>query len=980
MSEKNKSLWAHYKKCSFWQRGLIVGTFLFAAYCVIGFLAVPYLITLILPGKLSAALNRQVFIEKVSINPLLLSVEVNELEIRNLQGDDTFIGLHSLFLDFQISSLFKFAPVVKTCQLSGFEVRGSRITDSTYDFSDLLESGKDQGKEDVSSEEKKPFLFSVNNIEISDSAVYFYDAPYDTLHEIEEINLSIPFISNLPSEVQIDVEPSFSAFINGKFFASTGQTRPFVGSKETALQVELHDIALPYYLAYVPVDLGMDIRKAFLDCRLVLSYSQDSTQEKIFGLEGEIALRDIEIALQDGSPLFSLPRLTLQIAPDNLLDGKPHLKSVELDSPVISLYKTKDGTLAIPVVGGSNEVAVEEPQPEQAVEHTPFDIRIDATRVRNGSFRFIDQAVDASITGDQLSLFIKDFSLSEKNQSDLTVGARINSSGLLEVSGELGINPIRGSFTLNFAGFEVGSLQQYVDQYLQLLITDGKFNLMAQADLAMDENGVNGHFSGSSSLENFVAVESGSGNPFCSWKKLKVEEVQGAFPEASVQVGQILLDGLATHIAIDQNGSVNVQKMVKDTGEKEELDHAEEPLVEGQKEVGPARDISIGKIMVKKGEISFTDNRMTPDYHSKLHELNASVTGLSTSVPADFTLKGKLDNTTELDISGTLQPLAITKSGAVQVKLDGIELSQLTPYSGKYIGRRIRKGKLSVNMDYTVDDQEIAGKNILFFDQLALGDSVDSQDAVSLPLDLAVALMQNRKGEINLNVPVQGSLSDPDFSIGGIVVRVIMNMIVKAATSPFALIGALIGSDEQLDHIVFEPGSAILDPSEADKLEKLATVLYDRPGLKISLAGYADPDFDSKAIHETLFWQQLKVRKLEEMVKKGTRGLSLDDITISAEEYEKYLWEAYKTAPFEKEKNFIGMVKKILPADQEKMLRAFLEVGDEQLTLLASQRASAVSYFLVEKKQIEPERVFLTEEQGGQRVKLLLRAVLFVWR
>lgn len=961
MSEKSTGLVAKYKNLQRWQRYLLIIALLVVVYSSVGFLVVPLLIEKILPGKLSAALDRHVSIENVHINPYLLIVEVDEFEVLNKQGDDSFIGLHYLFLDFQISSLFKLAPVVKSCQVAGLEIHGSRINDSTYNFSDLLETPVEKGSEDVDREAKEPLQFSVNNIEISDSALYFYDTSYNTLHEIEEIELSIPFISNLPSHVEIDVEPSFSAFINGKFFSSAGQTRPFAGTQETALQIELHGIELPDYLAYVPVDLGMDIQQAFLDCRLSLSYSRDMGKERYLGLEGEIGFRDVEIKLRDGSHFFSLSNLTIQLSPENLLDGKPHLAFVELDSPVLSLHRRKDGTLDIPEVGGNNKTVSEDHVSAENEAGKQFDLKIDEIRLLNGRFQFIDQVAETSVTIDQLSLAVEDFSLSEEVQSDVVLKGRVNSSGLLDVSGRAGVNPLQGAFAMNFADFEIGSLQGYVDQYVHLLITDGKFNLDSKVDFSMAENGLNAHFSGNSIFENFVAVESESGNPLCVWNSLDIKDVQWQIPDTSLQAGEIILDGFTGHILIDPDGSVNIQKLMKNKGVEREPQEEKQDSDNAKRE-NSAQEINIGKIELSNGKILFTDKSVTPGYHSKLHELNASLTGVNPEVPASFDLHGKL-NSSKLEISGTVQPLATTKSGNLRVNIDGVELSSMTPYSGKYIGRGIRKGKLSVDLEYAVDDRNIDAKNALFFDQLSLGENVESDNAVSLPLDLAIALMQNRKGEIKLNVPVQGNLDDPEFSIGGIVVKVIMNMIVKAATSPFALIGALIGSEEQLDQIVFEPGLATLDQSETDKLDKLASVLYDRPGLKIELAGFTDSDSDRRAIHETLFWQQLKARKLEEAVKKGKMGLSLESINISDEEFQKYLWQAYKAAPFKKEKNFIGMVKKVPPADQEKMMRVFLEVGDDQLALLASKRAAAVSHFLVEKKQIEAERVFLVEEK-----------------
>lgn len=1175
MSEKSGGLWQKYKKLPRWKRYLLISISLFVIYSATGFLAVPLLIEKIAPGKLTEALSREVTIENVYINPYLLSVEVDEFEVRNREGDDTFVGFHSLFLDFQISSLFRFAPIVRACQLSGFVVQFSREDSETYNFSDLLSSQEIETR--IDKRKKEPPRFSINNIEISDSAIYFDDQPYETLHEVEEISFSVPFLSNLPSLIEIDVEPSFSAIVNGRFFTSSGQTRPFAGTQATTLQIELQEIDLPYYLAYMPIDIGVEIKEAVLDSQLLLAYSLEDESKMYLGLEGEVQLSNIELELDDGSHLFSLPRLTVEVKPENLLEGQLHLAKIELDSPVISLARRKDGSLHLPQVDKADEKE-DIPEETSAKQKDPFYFSVDEVRVLSGAYSFIDQSVagsykknidqvnidikglttlpdtmatysldaqtaekeelsasgsfgvsplnvdgkiflstqalpsyapyyrshflgqftsgaidfngkyvlnkelqlsfsdialdivdlalflpesdneiinipefsladgsvnlegrhirvgtlngskikteiirfddgslnineltssnkdieaeeqplaenpgrqwqieirefmldDASLhfedqspsspvpfVIDQLAVSVNDFWLGKEQSADVNIQARVNGKGLLDVKGGVAISPLHGSGELRINNFEIGTLQGYVDDYLHLLVTDGKINISAQTKFSSGEKGFAAEVSGSSFIDGLATVDPNNGDPLYSLKKLDVQGFQATIPKNSLQIKNILLDSLESHIVISQDGTLNVQKLLKKEDQKGTGKSAEEEESVAEKGETSPLDMHIGEVKLKDGQVFVNDFRVTPDYHSRIHDLNATLTGIAADVPASLTLTGEINNTSSLSVSGTVQPLSKTKSGELELRLEGVDLSRLTPYSGKYLGRSIRKGKLSLSMDYVVDDRSIDGKNTLFFDQFTLGDNIESEDAVSLPLDLAIALMQNRKGEIKLNVPVEGNLDDPAFSIGGVVMKVVMNMIVKAATSPFALIGALVGSDEELDEIYFQPGVAVLDPAEIDKLDKLATVLVDRPGLKLELTGFVDPEPDRKAIHETLFWQQIKARKLEEMVKKGGQGMTMDTVTISDEEYEKYLWLGYKAAPFKKEKNFIGMVKKIPPGEQEKLLREFLEVDDDKLATLASKRASSVSRYFIEQKQIESERIFLVKQQLG---------------
>ncbi|MFC1827544.1 DUF748 domain-containing protein, partial [Thermodesulfobacteriota bacterium] len=301
------------------------------------------------------------------------------------------------------------------------------------------------------------------------------------------------------------------------------------------------------------------------------------------------------------------------------------------------------------------------------------------------------------------------------------------------------------------------------------------------------------------------------------------------------------------------------------------------------------------------------------------------------------------------------------------------------PYTGKYIGYTVAKGKLSLEMKYLVEGKKISGQNKAFLDQFTLGESVESPDAMNLPVSLAISLLKNRKGEITLNVPVKGDLDDPEFSIGGIIFKAIINLIAKAATSPFALLGALIPDGEDLQYVDFTSGSSLIEEQNAKRLETIAKVLYDRPGLEMDLKGSVNADQERDVLHEKKFEQLLKNEKFKEFSRKKESSTPVDEIIIEPEEYKTFLKKAYKKATFTKPKNALGFTRRLPPEEMEKLLRENTIITEDDLRLLAIQRANAVKSFLVETGQVEPERLFIIEpktgedENGVQRVEMIIK-------
>jgi len=322
-------------------------------------------------------------------------------------------------------------------------------------------------------------------------------------------------------------------------------------------------------------------------------------------------------------------------------------------------------------------------------------------------------------------------------------------------------------------------------------------------------------------------------------------------------------------------------------------------------------------------------------------------------------LRGTYANTAPVQILAKLNPLAAKAFLDLKADITGVDLVGFSPYSGKYAGYNIEKGKLSLNVAYKLENKQLSAENRLFIDQFTFGSKVESPDATTLPVNLAISLLKNNRGEIEVNLPISGSLDDPQFSVGGLVVKVIVNLFVKAVTSPFALLGSMFGGGEELSNVEFAAGRASLSDGAVKKLESLAKALNERASLKLEITGRADPEADKEGIKRVAIERAAKGEKLKETLKKGGDGTSLDSIEFAPGEYPVYLQRAYKEAKFPKPRNLVGLQKELPVEEMEKLMLTNLPATADDVRALAASRAEAVQGWLVEQGKVPLERVFL---------------------
>jgi hypothetical protein len=448
----------------------------------------------------------------------------------------------------------------------------------------------------------------------------------------------------------------------------------------------------------------------------------------------------------------------------------------------------------------------------------------------------------------------------------------------------------------------------------------------------------------------------------------------------ALSIDQVSLSDFFARIIIDPTGRINLQdvKRSETVGQKSVTEESKpatpNPPVASSKTVvlppptKPASDIppiKIKKLTLQGGQIRFTDNFIKPNYTANLMKFGGTVSGLSSdpNSNANVDLKGQV-NSAPLAIAGSVNPLKGDLTLDLKAEVHGMELAPLSPYSGRYIGYGIEKGKLSFEVAYKIQDRVLSAQNRLILEQLTLGNKVENSTAGDLPVNFALALLRDRNGVIDINLPIGGSLDDPQFSIGGIIVKVIVNLITKAVTAPFALIGSLFGGGEELSNLEFAVGRANIDDTGETKLKNMAKMLTDRPALKLEITGRSDPETDREGLKQASIDRKVRALKLKDMVSRGQSG-DLDGLKITPQEYPALLKRVYSAEKFPKPRNMIGLQKDLPVDEMEKLMVTNTTISDDDLTALANRRAQVVKDWLLQNGKIPEDRLFILASKSG---------------
>ncbi|MDW5285034.1 DUF748 domain-containing protein [Alteromonas macleodii] len=588
----------------------------------------------------------------------------------------------------------------------------------------------------------------------------------------------------------------------------------------------------------------------------------------------------------------------------------------------------------------------------------------------------------------------------------------------------------------------LSQFQQYVSPHANVTLEDGLFNLNVEFNAAFndatDKDNIDSlNVKASTSINNLSVLDDAS-SPLLQWQSLNVDNIEFDHASNQLSVDNIHLQAPFARLIIDEAKQTNVSKLIVASSDKSvksespsenssaTASNTSNANVPAGTTAEPSQAnelaISVNTISIENGKAYFADHSLTPKFASAIESLNGKVLGIdsrSTS-PANVDITGKIDNYAPVKLAGTIHPLKDDIDLDLDFSVKGAELTSVNPYSGTYMGYYIDKGLLSLAVQYKLNGKALEGKNRVVIDQLTLGKKSNSEQALSLPLGLAIALLEDRNGVIDLGLDVSGDIDSPDFSFGSIILNAIGNIITKAVTAPFSLLANLVGSDDELDNVEFRFGEHSLNADAQEKLNTLAKALKKRPGLRVNIEGTVNAMSDASALAQRQLNTTLLTRSGDadasatsgnastnenslaggENESSNTLGsVQRDSISGSSiplegpladallsyyvevftpdlnQEYDNMVAQLYpelansdneqiqKSADNNKEVINKESVNRALSIARYNKLRNNIDIPESDLILLADARSKAVKGYLANEAEVEANRLFLLNTQ-----------------
>ncbi|PCE23580.1 AsmA family protein [Paraburkholderia acidicola] len=843
-----------------------------------------------------------------------------------------------------------------------------------------------------------PFDLSIKRFELTGGTVNFRD---DT--PAQPVTLGITDVSStLTDFAMLGKSPAhYTLGASLKGGGSVAAAGAFTLAAQTAdAKLDLKTLPLPLVQPYLAGATAARIADGTLSASVNLNTNWGKSPLDLKVNDSTLTLQSLKLNVPGvKQQAIGLAQADVKIDQVDLAARNAVVTSVDLTGLVVNAQRLKDGRIDLAALADSPATAPRRAAPrtaQPAAKEAAWHYKIGELSLKDGSADFTDNTtprpVKLSVT--PLQLKVQQISDDMSHPLPIDLQATLNRKGTLGVTGNVTATPLKLVLKINANRLDAAAFEPYFGNKLNATIASALLN--ANGEVALSQNkALQVEYRGDVALVDVRMLDKATSDPFAGWRSLALANLKANYSErgTDVDASRVTFAGFYGRVLLDAQGKLNLSQVVaQQTGEAQSLTRDKNakgeavPLTpqaasDASEAVaasaphpasGPAPTVvaatppqspvklHFGQLLLQDGRVTYTDNFIKPNYTANLVSITGKIgafgTQSTTSAPVD--VAAKLAANGPLSIRGSVNPLIAKPALDLTASAHDIELTNLTPYSAKYAGYPITKGKLNVDLHYQLANDQLSANNHIFIDQLTFGDHVDNSTATKLPVRLAISLLKNSRGEIDVNIPVSGSLSNPEFSIGGLIWHAVLNLLEKAVTAPFSLIANAFGggNSEELGYVEFDPGSAKLSDAATKKLDTIIKVLTEKSSIRIDLIGRVDPAADGPGLRTAYVDGLVKQLKIKDTVGKG-ESVDTSTVTVDPADYDKYLSKAYKAADFKKPHNFVGLTKS-LPADEMKSAIAeHAPVNDASLRELAQQRAQAVQQYFEGK--IDSSRVFI---------------------
>jgi hypothetical protein len=936
---------------------------LLGLYAALGFYVLPTLVKSKLPALIQQQTGRQASVAAVRFDPFSLRLSLQGFALQEPDGK-LFVGVDSFFISINAwQSINQRALVIDKVLLDKPVVRIAKHKDGTFNFKDLL-GGDSEAKQD----DGKIFPVNIAKLSITEGKLDWEDAHFNSPEKetAYPINFAIENFTtqaDKPSSLSLSLKLKSGGILD---WQGTIGLKPLSSSGH----IKLEDMQLPRIRAlalqdFVQLDLQgyerfeADYQAHYVDNKFNLNLKQ-----------GKFELHDFQVAAtaQDKA-LFKMVRFAVQGIGFNLEKHELTVESVSANDADFIAWLNPEGVFNyLPLL----PIANAEETPSEPVEKTSWNIKVNKIALNNCGLSFEDQTLKKPIT---ITAKPINFQLTNYNNEagaslpfQLSVG--INGAGLIKLDGSTVLEPLSAQIAVDVKDIALEKFQAYVDKFARLDVIDGVLAIDGKVLLAKSTpDKLDIKFTGNTRIADFLTRDQLKNNDFVKWENLALNGIDADFPVNQYSADTLVINKPYARVIIKKDKTLNFGDIMianKDI-QKGSVKTAKNTPIEVQKP-----KFKLGKIEIIDGSSDFSDLSLILPFAAQIKSLGGGAIDISSDQKSTIKvdLKGNAYDLAPVDIKGEISPYLGDYN--IVVKFTGMPMPLISSYMVQFAGYKVEKGKMSLELDYKVVNRELTASNNILIDQFELGEKVENPNAVSLPLQLAVALMKDSDGKIKMHVPITGSLEDPKFSVSHIVVDALVNAISKVITSPFRALASLIGSEEDLSVINFTAGEAVLTKPEISKLDDLAKALKARPVLKLDIKGAAFQEQDWPAVSDDALYDQLKRIKAAEVNKQGDRKIRAEYVVISDQDYRRLMEQLFaEKFPLMVEKSLLGKLRLIgskadtdtdeFYAVAKQKLSAIIKPEEQRLKSLAAERAQAIANYIVQKGGISNERVFILD-------------------
>ncbi|MDD5412673.1 MAG: DUF748 domain-containing protein, partial [Methylobacter sp.] len=702
--------------------------------------------------------------------------------------------------------------------------------------------------------------------------------------------------------------------------------------------------------------------------------------------QGKFELLDFQVSQNSqDKPLVKMVRFAVQGIGFNLEKHELTVESISANDADFKAWLDPEGVFSYqPLL----PIAKAEETSGEPVEKTSWSIKVNNIALNNCGLTFEDQTLKKpiTITAKPINFQLTNFNNEAGASLPFQLSVGVNGTGSVKLDGNTVIEPLSAQIAVDVKDIALENFQAYVDKFARLDVIDGTLTVdgkVSVAKSAQDELAVK--FTGNSQIARLLTRDQLNNKDFVKWENLTLNGIDADFPANQYSAETLVIDRPYARVIINKDKTVNFGDIV--IADKSKPTAVVKVAKSAQPDMQKPK-FKLGKIQVIDGSSDFADLSLILPFAAQIKSLDGGASGISSEQKSTIkaALKGNAYDLAPVDIKGEISPYLGDYN--VTVNFTGMPMPLISSYMVQFAGYKVEKGKMSLGLNYKVVDKVLTASNNILIDQLELGEKVENPNAVSLPLELAVALMKDSDGKIKIDVPITGSLEDPQFSVSHLIVDALVNAISKVISSPFRELASLIGSEQDLSTISFAAGDAVLTKQQISKLDDLAKALKARPVLKLEIKGTAFQEQDWPAVSDDALYDQLKRIKAAEINKQGGRKIRSEYVEISDQDYRRLMEQLFvEKFPLMVEKSFLGTTRLVgskadtntdeFYAVAKEKLSAIIKPEEQRLKGLAAERAQAIANYIVKKGGIANERVFILdtaidpERKGSEIVSLL---------